>query len=416
MYFSVLLLLLGSTFALHMHENVIFNQINEIVLTKSKWLMTIIVDLDSYQNFLNKLSTDIDNASALAEIVTERYTKDKHANYRAIFKSLHNEVRTLKATFDGIVDSYIDFRSVRNKRSILPLGGEILNFLFGTVSEDQIDAIQRNINHLAANQQNIVHVLKESISLLNSSRMEIAVNKHSINEIISTLSVIDVKINNVTEAIEKRFVEMENFIKMYLQLDLIIEELKQVTQKALWALQHLKLQLNMLSSERLSSIVIAPAMLRKILLDIESKLPRSLRLPDDPNISLWKYYKYLTCSTMVKDKKILIVVSIPLLDLSSTFEVFNVHNLPLPFMNQTKGIKPSIQMTAQLEIETYSIAFNVERTKYILLDKLETQHCSNPWLKFCQIQSPIYPVSLNKLCVVALFLKQDAYINQYCKT
>ena len=80
--------------------------------------------------------------------------------------------------------------------------------------EDQIDAIQRNINHLTANQQNIVHVLKKkSISLLNSSRMEIAVNKHSINEIISTLSVIDVKINNVTEAIEKRFVEMENFIK-----------------------------------------------------------------------------------------------------------------------------------------------------------------------------------------------------------
>ena len=151
-------------------------------------------------------------------------------------------------------------------------------------------------------------------------------------------------------------------------------------------------------------------MLRKILLEIESKLPRSLWLPDDPNKSLWKYYKYLTCSTMVKDKKILIVVSIPLLDLSSTFEVFNVHNLPLPFMNQTKGITPSIQMTAQLEIEADSIAF-VERTKYILLDKLETQHCSNPWLKFCQIQSPIYPVSLNKLCVVALFLKQDTYIN-----
>ena len=81
------------------------------------------------------------------------------------------------------------------------------------MSEDQIDAIQRNINHLTANQQNIVHVLKEIISLLNSSRMEIAVNKHSINEIISTVSVIDVKIDNVTEAVEKRLVEMENFTK-----------------------------------------------------------------------------------------------------------------------------------------------------------------------------------------------------------
>ena len=73
-------------------------------------------------------------------------------------------------------------------------------------------------------------------------------------------------------------------------------------------------------------------------------------------------------------------------------------------------------MTAQLEIEAYSIAFNVERKKYNLLNKLETQHCSNPWLKFCQIQSPINPVSLKRLCLVALFLKQDAYIKQYCKT
>lgn len=416
MYCSILLLLLGWTYALHMHENVIFNQVNEIVLTKSKWLMTIVVDLDSYQNFLDKLSTDIDDASALAEIVIKRYTKDGHDNYKATFKSLHNEVLALKTTFDSIMDSYIDFRSLRNKRSILPLGGEILNFLFGTVSQDQIDVIQRNINHLSANQQNIVHVLKESISLLNSSRMEIAVNRHSINDILSTLSDIDIKINNVTEVIEKRFVEMENFIKMYLQLDLITEELKQVTQRALWTLQHLKLKLNMLSSERLSPSVIAPAMLRKILLEIENKLPRSLRLPDNPNKTLWKYYKYLTCSTIVRDKQILIVVSIPLLDLSSTYKVFNVHNLPLPFMNRTKGVIQSTEMTAQLEIEANSIAFNVERTKYILLDKFETHHCSNPWLNYCQIQSPIYPVSLNRICVVSLFLKHDTNIKQYCRT
>ena len=85
-------------------------------------------------------------------------------------------------------------------------------------------------------------------------------------------------------------------------------------------------------------------------------------------------------------------------------------------MKQIKGVTHLIQMTAQLEIEAYSIAFNVERTKYILLDKLETQHCSNPWLKFFQIQSPIYPVGLTRLCVVALFFKQDTYIKQYCKT
>ena len=66
--------------------------------------MIIIVDLDSYQNFLDKLFTDIDNASALAEIVTERYTKDKHDNYKATFKSLHNEVWALKMMFDSIID------------------------------------------------------------------------------------------------------------------------------------------------------------------------------------------------------------------------------------------------------------------------------------------------------------------------
>ena len=76
-----------------------------------------------------------------------------------------------------------------------------MNFLFGIVSQDQIYAIQTNINHLSANQQNIHHVLKESISLLNASRMEINVNKHSINDILSTLSVIDIKICNVMKSL-----------------------------------------------------------------------------------------------------------------------------------------------------------------------------------------------------------------------
>ena len=59
MNFLVLFTLLSElTQALIVCENVAFHMINEIALTRSKWLTTFVIDLKPYENFSTELSND----------------------------------------------------------------------------------------------------------------------------------------------------------------------------------------------------------------------------------------------------------------------------------------------------------------------------------------------------------------------
>ena len=373
-YYSVILLLLGVTWAIEIKEGVIFNKVNDIILSRSRRLMTLVVDLDSHQNFLQKLSADIERANSLAVIMSQQYTRIGQANYVSIFQGMKNEIKALRQTYDAAVTSYSDYNSLRNsptgrkKRAVFGFGGKILNFLFGTLTQGDLDLVQKHITTLENNQQNIVHVLEDSITILNTSRTEIAENRHSINDILSTLSAINNKINKITENLGNQINEVENFLQMYLKLDLIVDELKQTMQTALVLLENLKLQVSMLSTEKLSPLIISPMNLKETLKDIAAKLPRALRLPNDIERNLWKYYTYLKCATIVTNNQLMIVVSIPILDFSSKFEVYNVHNFPVALANTSRQADNRYFLTAQLNLDSSILALNNERTKYIMLN------------------------------------------------
>ena len=67
MNFLVLFTLLSElTQALIVRKNVAFHMINEIALTRSKWLTTFVIDLKPYEYFLTKLSNDLDKARTAA--------------------------------------------------------------------------------------------------------------------------------------------------------------------------------------------------------------------------------------------------------------------------------------------------------------------------------------------------------------
>ena len=111
-----------------------------------------------------------------------------------------------------------------------------------------------------------------------------------------------------------------------MQLDLIIEEAKRTVNNAQMYMEHLQLQLNMLSLGHLSPSVITAQSLKRLLLEMKSKLPHHLTLPNDPVRELWKYYQSLTCTTMLDRGMFLVVVLVPLLDRDNKFEIYNVIN------------------------------------------------------------------------------------------
>lgn len=161
----------------------------------------------------------------------------------------------------------------------------------------------------------------------------------------------------------------------------------------------------------LSPSIITPIRLREVLLDIQTRLPHHLRLPVDPTKQLWQYYSTLGCVTLLENKKLLVLISIPLLDKDSTYEIYQVINLPMPYPKTNQ----KLEAIARYKVEWDFLALNLARTKFMLITSEEANRCKVDALGTCVSASPIYVAGSHDLCVLELFKKNKRGIKKHCK-
>ena len=68
-----------------------------------------------------------------------------------------------------------------------------MSTLFGAVSENELDNINRKIKALASNREQIIHDLDVSLSVLNLTRMQVTENRRSITDLIIVVQKLDRK-------------------------------------------------------------------------------------------------------------------------------------------------------------------------------------------------------------------------------
>ena len=284
---------------------------------------------------------------------------------------------TLRDEIENLLDGVNDYQQLstghsRRKRALIPFVGKALNWLFGTVSQDDLNVIRGNINLLSANQQAIKHVVSQSLSILNVSRLQISENRQQINILSNSVRNLDIKIQGVVKQFRKKIVKLEGFVHLFLRMKLILDDIKNMFLRAELYAEEIKLQLNMLSLGHLSPSIITPGSLKTLLLQIQKHLPPSVTLPENPSKNLWHYYKILNCISLIEDNKIIVVLNIPLLDASGTFEIYRVHNLPVPMSSKhvIARSKATFKMVATYRLETEVIAINSDRSKYAILEPL----------------------------------------------
>ena len=93
-----------------------------------------------------------------------------------------------------------------------------------------------------------------------------------LNKIIGSLLNLDVKLGNITQALEKEVFQVGQSLQLYLQLDSIIQAIRRTVWQANSYVEHVQLQLNMLSLGHLSPSVITPRSFKGLLLEIENHL------------------------------------------------------------------------------------------------------------------------------------------------
>ena len=412
----ILLSLIGCAEGVIIHENVVFHKINDITSTRAEWLITFVQDLQPFRFFLSRVAADIEQIANVTEGMLDHYSGPRQQSFTNTLKNLHDEIESLGGVLNGIFQNYADYKSLgsKAKRSILPIVGKIMSFMFGTVPESQLEDVRHAINELSKNQVDILHLLEEQMSVLNVSRAQINENRMAILDLVKCVNLFDIRIRELTEAIQERFERVETFVNVYAQMDLIISGIKDAILRANFYLEKLRLELNMLSLNHLSPSLITPENLKQLLLEVKTKLPYSLKLPEDPVNNIWYFYRTLICKTVLDSDKLLVIINLPLLDQNGEYEVFRIHALPLPWV-QASSIQKLPNMVATYDVQYTGLLINKERNRYALLEADEVHACSNVVMRYCTPRNAVLPVNLHRHCALALFFKENAEVDTYCR-
>lgn len=99
----LLLVLVASTVALRHSENTLFKKTAEVVVTRSKWVITLMIDLKPYNRLLEGLGLEIQKAKTIGEHIAENYYSDK-GNYHNLMYSLRQEIIALELHWGNMRD------------------------------------------------------------------------------------------------------------------------------------------------------------------------------------------------------------------------------------------------------------------------------------------------------------------------
>ena len=209
-------------------ESVIFQPVDQIQTSKSSWVFTTAVDFTSYlETISNVIKYGINVRQALINFTTTfnredpRYKKLLNMTFDDLSLAL-NEILLIQTEASNLIGHIHN----RYKRSLLPLSG-LLNFLFGTGDQADIDAIKADIKQLYQNQMDQTNVLNDIITITNVSRGLINENINKINKIIDTIIGLNQTIGYLTEQIKplyiaRRFMLMHEFMIHHSRIRTII--------------------------------------------------------------------------------------------------------------------------------------------------------------------------------------------------
>ena len=404
---------------LFIRENVIFDRISERADSKSSWTVSLIMDLHPYRTLMTTSLQQVTNVAQANEAIIHKMISLNDTNFRNHFYALDEELDHLNKTIKEKFEIFMQYDriGIRNKRSLIPFIGDVLNFAFGTTTDKDLNKINQAVNTLNMNQEKIQHVVGESLSLINVSHNQIIQNRNRINKLNTGLKELLDQLSTAFRRTRKDFVQVKLALNYYFQLSRMVEDARELVAEPITHFESFQVQIDVLALGRITPHVINPTRLLAILNEIKNRLPENLKLPMHPTKRLWDYYKILTCSTVFRNEQVLVIMKVPLVTVGEGMILYRVHNLPLTNIKtfDSNWINYDHQMVAQYELEAAAIAINKRRTRYILLSEEETNKCAARLNGLCEFRSPSYPINQSKYCLVALITNDKFNIKKRCR-
>ena len=419
---------------------VIFESIQSIVLSKAEFKVSSYLSFAPYRQMFNKLIlylTEIEDqiTTFLAHDTYPPYSQTDETRaptqidqaqttfYKGILqdhlieiKSLMTHIIDLQSRFNSMLEANNDDMASlheeslknRKKRSLI---SSIFKFIFGGSggTSETIKQLKRNVHILMENQHIQNSQIKELFEVSNLNRVEIGQNRRLLKSLVKEL----IQINHTTEFLQYTdtllFATVQflgSIIQTRHKLAMIRDTVNSLSQN----IHHLNTYFRALGSNKLSPEMVPLNDLFELLTDVRQDLvghPK-LQLPDLLDVNhLYKYYRYMRIEAVLVSDMLLCVLQIPLVDRTKRFQVYKIHNLPLPI--------PQLKKQLHYVLHHEHLALTTDRLYVTYPSASEILSCQISSGAFCEINSAIYPVSTSQTCEHSLFIKDEAGIEVNCK-
>ena len=127
--------------------------------------------------------------------------------------------------------------------------------------------------------------------------------------------------------------------------------------------------------------------------------------PKKPQDKLWHYYIFLTVTPISHDKKRILMIKFPLIDLDSSMTLYKIYNLPI--------FHHEISKSLTYNIEGNNLAVTKDNKYATILSDTEFIKCTLAQGYFCNLNTALNHIDTNHMCLTALFLKDNKIQYQY---
>lgn len=254
------------------------------------------------------------------------------------------------------------------KRSPFNVVGNIQHALFGVLDEDFARKYEQNIESIHNNEERLHALLMNQTSI---AEMTVNIIRKNSNDILA----ISNEFSNQLEEMSNNEKAHASFMAAAFNLMLHIITYQQ-TQNALIDLvldtQHGKI----------NPLLLSPEQFIKQITVIQEHIPVSVKIPGyRAGENLSTLYKLISTRARVLESKIIIELSIPLINMEQ-FQLFNLVSIPTTQHNHSVVLTPS----------TKYLAITLDRSKYWVMDEFAFQRCISQGEKkyFCKSNQPVY--------------------------
>jgi len=278
---------------------------------------------------------------------------------RAFVPYVKSKVRYVDRLKDIIAD-YLSSPSERMERGILDMGGDILKFLFGTLTQSDANKYIEHIQKLENEQQSFLRISQEQMTVLKSAIMSFNITMQKVNRNEKILNDNLLRLN-------KMVVEEMNNMQTQIDSVMVLNENIQQIQRGLEECQH-TLEILVDAFLHAQDGIIQPQLITITKLrDMMKKesLPDGLDFPSFPILEL---SRLITPIIFSQNSYLVYVLQVPLLQ-STSYHLYKLQ--PFPMKQQDK-------VFVYIETMKDFIFTDAMRQKYWKMSYPELQACLMP--------------------------------------